>query len=268
MKYLYRGKIYEAYSRENVSLLNYAKSWDGSSYDMEELRYLFRDWMQDAHPELEDLDYMDDLDFSELKDRYGEYFDEFEKRLERGLYRNEPEIYSSTRRNMDLSKQKLLPNNTWLVHFSDHARSIAREGFTVGADDVTNLGITRHTNKGYESEGYNFAFLANSREVETTARSRKYGKHAVMFRGSGVHFYHYGDSENQIVFYGPDVKEFVLLENDGGDFKIVGNQNHTARDYLFDPSTTRNSEETITQCIKWVEKNWQQYKNVLFWRVK
>lgn len=248
--------------------MNYAKGAGDSTYDMEELRYLFRDWMQDSHPELEDLDYMDELEFSDLQDRYGEYFDEFEKRLEGGLYRNEPEVYSSTRRNMDLSKQKLLPNNTWLIHFSDNARSIARDGFTVGADDITTLGITRHSNKGYESEGYNFAFLANSREVENTARSKKYGKHAVMFRGSGVHFYHYGDNENQIVFYGPDVKEFVLLENDGGDFKVVGNQNHTSRDYLFDPTTTRNSEQSIVQCVDWVEKNWQQYKNMLFWRVK
>ena len=72
MKLVYKGYVYEAYSRENSQLLNYAKTFSGSSYDMEELRYLFRDWMQDAHPELEDLDYMDDLDFDELKDRYEE----------------------------------------------------------------------------------------------------------------------------------------------------------------------------------------------------
>ena len=249
-------------------MLNYAKNAGSESYNMEELRYLFRDWMQDAHSELEDLDYMDDLDFEDLKDRYGEYFDEFKSKLERGLYRNEPEIYSNTMRNMDLIKPKLLPNNTWLIHFSDYARNIAREGFTVGADDIVNLGLTRHYNKGYESEGYNFAFLANSKEVENTANSKKYGKHAVLFRGSGVHFYHYGDSENQIVFHGPDVKEFVLLERVDGDFRVIGNQKHIARDYLFDPTLTHKSEDSIRQCINWVETNWQQYKNVLFWEVK
>lgn len=268
MKFLYKGFIYEAYSRENVGLLKYAKGFNGSNYDMEELRYLFRDWMQDAHSEVDDLDYMDDLDFSELKDRYGEYFDEFEKALDKGLYRNEPEISSSTMRNMDLQKPKLLPNNTWLIHFSDYARDIVREGFTIGEDDISRLGLTRHYNKGYESEGFNFAFFANSREVDNVARSKKYGKHAVMFRGSGVHFYHYGDEENQIVFYGPDVKQFILLENVDGDFKIVGNQKHVARDYLFDPTLTHNPESSIEQCVKWVEKNWQQYKNVLFWEVK
>lgn len=260
--------MYEAYSKENVALLNYAKGWNDSAYDMEELRYLFRDWMQDEHPEVKDLDYMDDLDFPEVEEKYGEYFDEFKKRLESGLYRNKPEIFGSTRRIMDLKNQKLLPNDTWLIHFSDNARNIAREGFTVGADDITNLAVTRYANKGYETEGYNFAFLANSPEVSNVSRSHKYGKNAVMFRGSGVHFYHYGDSENQVVFYGPDVKEFVLLEEVDGDFRVIGNQRHTAKDYLFDSALTHSSEPSIIQCVKWVENNWQQYQKVLFWSDK
>lgn len=268
MKLVYKGYVYEAYSKENSHLLNYAKTFSGASYDIEELRYLFRDWMQDTHPELEDLDYMDDLDFSDLKDRYEEYFDEFENALENGLYRNEPEVFSSTRRNMDLMNQKILPNNTLLVHFSDNANYIAQEGFTVGADDISNLGITRHVNKGYESKGYNFAFLADSRDADFTSRSGKYGKDAVLFRNSGVHFFHYGDDENQVVFHGPDVKEFILLRKVYGDFRVIGNDSYTAKEYLFDPTLTRKSESSYMQCVKWVETNWQQYRKVLFWNVK
>lgn len=268
MKFLYKGYIYEAYSNENSSLLNYAKDWGNSQRNMEELRYLFRDWMQYEHPEVEDLDYMDDLDFSELKDRYGEYFPEFEKKLEGGLYRNEPEIYASSSRSMDLRRHQLLPNDTWLIHFSDNASYIAQEGFTIGATDVSRLGITKSSDYEPEENGYNFAFLADGKEAPFVGRKGKYGRDAVMFRNTGVHVYHYGDEENQVIFYGPDVKEFVLIKKVDGDFKVVGNDNYSAKDYLFDSSLTHKKEDSLTQCIKWVETNWQQYKNVLFWSVK
>lgn len=266
-KISFKGFIYETYSRENSELLKYAKNED--SYDMDNLRYLFRDWLSDTHPDLmKDFVDLDDMDFSELSEKYGQYFGEFKKALDRGAYRDEPEVYADTKRNLTLMKQQVLPNDTWLVHFSDNAYNIVKEGFTIGAPDITKLGITKNEYNDMTEPGYNFAFLADSRDAlyvaNTRTNARKYGKEIVMFRGSGVHFHHYGDEEDQIVFYGPDVKGLVYIADEGGDYCVCGNASYKAKDYLFVPND-RISESSYTQCINWVEKNWRQYANVLFW---
>lgn len=54
---------------------------------MDNLRYLFRDWLSDTHPDLmKDFVDLDDMDFSELSEKYGQYFSEFKKASDRGAY--------------------------------------------------------------------------------------------------------------------------------------------------------------------------------------
>lgn len=161
---------------------------------------------------------------------------------------------------MSLERQKLLPRNTWLVHFTDAPWDIASQGFKYGVDQMDRLGLTTYfKNEGQDKRygGFNFAFLADGRDALYAARGGKYGKSAVMFQNSGTLVYHSGDGERQVVFHGSDVdpREIVVLTNDGGDWQV---RSHTATkrdDILFTGD--------FSKCVAWVEKNFRQYQSKL-----
>lgn len=154
----------------------------------------------------------------------------------------------------------LLPRNTWLIHFTDHADSIMASGFTHGTFDMDMLGLTtRYTHDSKKDGGYVFAFEADSRYAWYAARTGRYGKHAILFQNSGVKAYHYGDEEDQIIFWGPDVDKRMLIhlspDYEGGRGSV--DWNVLARDgrVLFTGE--------ITKTIAWVEKNTVQYRRAL-----
>jgi hypothetical protein len=103
----------------------------------------------------------------------------------------------------------LLPNNTWLIHFSDHAADIKQHGFIYGVPDINRIALTfKHnmfSDKGqrveYKQPGYNYAYQLSNMKPNT--RTGYYGKHAILFRGTGLSLYHDGDRERQTVFWGP-----------------------------------------------------------------
>lgn len=150
-------------------------------------------------------------------------------------------------------EKKLIPRQTWLVHFTDHVDAIRHNGFQYGMADLDRLGLTTYfTHDSKKHGGYNFAFEATSRYAENAARKRSYGRDAVMFQNSGVKAYHSGDEEDQIIFWGSDVDVggIVELRYRDGDWAVVGN----GRD-LF----TGDFHDTV----RWVIRNHQQYRNVL-----
>ena len=52
-----------------------------------------------------------------------------------------------------------LIKNQWLIHFTNDADDIAREGFKYGVDDMTKLGLTTHLGEfDKKYGGYNFAY--------------------------------------------------------------------------------------------------------------
>ena len=107
--------------------------------------------------------------------------------------------------------------NEWCIHFGSDSENIAREGFTGGTPEIEHLA---YTNAGAQksSAGYDFAFLINDRGVDYNG----YGDEAVIFRTSGVEIYHYGDNQNQVVFWGPNVKSFIPIHQDNGDWVVYG----------------------------------------------
>ena len=149
----------------------------------------------------------------------------------------------------------VLPSNTWLVHFSDHAYSIKQNGFTYGMDQMDKLGLTTYfSDNAKKYGGYNFAFDADSRDASFAARQRKYGKDAVLFKAPGVKAYHSSDQEHQIIFYGKDVnpKDIVLLENSDDGWKVIGGK----RGELF-------TSESFNDAVSWVQSNYRQYQKPL-----
>lgn len=164
---------------------------------------------------------------------------------------------------------QLLPRLTWLVHFTDYPEDIATQGFTKGVADVNKLGLTNYVGD-YDKKygGYNFAFVVNSRDAEIAATyhngNPKYGKHAVMFQNSGVKAYHYGDEENQVIFWGADVqtRDMIVLKNNFGDWAVM------ARTFYYKDKTPSFDKELykgedFEKCSQWVMKHFQQYRKAL-----
>lgn len=106
--------------------------------------------------------------------------------------------------------------NEWCIHFTEYADDISREGFTGGTPDISRLAFTGAGQQKRE-KGYDFAFLLNDKNVDFN----NYGTKAVIFRTSGVLVRHYGDEQDQVIFWGPNVKSFIPVENDG-DWIVYG----------------------------------------------
>lgn len=57
-----------------------------------------------------------------------------------------------------LSKPTLIKNQ-WMIHFTDNAMAVAKEGFKYGMGDMSRLCITTERGKSEKKGGYNFAYL-------------------------------------------------------------------------------------------------------------
>lgn len=148
----------------------------------------------------------------------------------------------------------ILPSNEWLIHFSNNAEDIKYSGFQKGMDDLRRLGLTTHfTDEAKKFGGYNFAFIADSKDAALAAKNGKYGNEAVMFKGTGIQVYHFGDNEYQVIFYGKDINtdNMILLKRDDEDWIVVGGR----RGELF--------RGDFQEVESWVEKNYQQYRKPL-----
>lgn len=167
-----------------------------------------------------------------------------------------------TKSYMSLVGARLLPRTTWLVHFSNQADAIKRQGFVYGMDDMDRLGLTTHfTNGAKKFGGYNFAYVADSRYAVIGAREDKYGEHAVVFQNAGVLVDHWSDEEQQVIFYGKDVSPRNLIELRGerdGTFGVVPVVRIQNREYLFSGK--------YPAVIQWIQTNHQQYRTQLYGR--
>jgi hypothetical protein len=102
-----------------------------------------------------------------------------------------------------------LVKNEWCIHFTSNAYSVAQKGFTGGTPDVEDLAYTSF-GKQKLYPGYDFAFLIGDRSVDFNG----YGNEAVIFRASGVLLRHHGDEQDQVVFWGPSIKEMISIEKE------------------------------------------------------
>jgi hypothetical protein len=239
------GLIAESYSMGLMAFLKYLKAGIDPHDFAHEIESFYEDLGEDP-PESFDVDepynFLDTPEFAEVKDKFVRY-------LETHISPNMADLPTY----LFLSGAKLLPRQTWLIHFSDDAGDIAENGFEFGAEDFTQIGLTTHMtdNKRRQGHGWNFALKANDRDVKLA--SKKYGEEAVMFQSAGVEAYHQGDNEQQVVFWGPNVKERFYLQNDGGDWVV--------KNPLTDKELVRS--ESIFDAIGWVEQNHAQYRKAI-----
>ena len=213
-------KWFESYSQDLVYLRNYLRS---KPIDLQKHAYYFMNW--NKAPEIIrragfDVQYVKKL-YNSDNDEIYEVLDAIEAKMtdeEKSSFIDElmqgDPAEVPTWGYLDMSR--VSRPDTWLIHFSDDADDIAREGFAKGVYDPSELGLTHYLHSSQkEYPGYNFAFYANSRDAIFAANKSKYGKHAVMFQSAGIDAYHYGDEEHQIIFWGPSVdqRRIVLLLN-------------------------------------------------------
>lgn len=140
---------------------------------------------------------------------------------------------------------KRVVKNEWCIHFGKDSYSIAKNGFTSGTQDIDKLGFTNRSDD--MGIGYNFAYLVNNEQIDYSP----YGSEAVIFRTSGVLCYHYYDSEEQVIFYGPKAKDFIPLKKNQKTKKweIIGNNGRV----LY-------SSQRVSDLCNWVETNLAQYR--------
>ena len=135
--------------------------------------------------------------------------------------------------------------NEWCIHFGADSESIAREGFTGGTEEIEHLA---YTGAGQEKHGagYDFAFPLGEKDIDFN----EYGDEAVIFQTSGIEIYHHGDTQNQVIFWGPYAKNFIPIKYDSeiGDWCIYGMNNQILKS---------GSPSTI---LSWVLNNLPQYR--------
>ncbi len=265
-------RLFELYTKPNKYLLDYMKKeeFDYHAYWWEickiiyENDYILEEFNEKININNKNIDDSSDINENFEPEDFMKFDKDTQKVIEKKVY-NYLEQYSPedlpTYKHASISTEKLLPRNTWLIHFTDEPQSIKDNGFKYGIEDINKLGLTTYFNKEYKKDGgYNFAFIPISRDaINAQQGSRpKYGKHAVMFQNSGIEVFHRGDLERQIIFNGSDVKpnDIIVLKSncDEGDWCVKAQ--YGKKDYVFSGD--------FEDVVNWVIKNHTQYKNIIY----
>ncbi len=124
---------------------------------------------------------------------------------------SQEDLSGNSHKAFSLLSDKKLPSDTLLVHFTNHPDAIVQNGFRVGIPDMHLLGETVRLPAWMKTKpGYNFAYQHSRQNygIQDGAWKRRY---AVLFRHTGVLVQHYGDREEQVIFWGPYVKTSSII---------------------------------------------------------
>ncbi len=246
--------LIEMYSSQNTYALQALKNTDFDYYNH---WWEICNWAEetdnlDAFGDFESAEQLHEEDAS-LFEHIPEYLQkEASETILHNLMRHDPaEVPSSE---WFTPENKLIPRQTWLVHFTDHASAIIHDGFTKGMDDAYKLGLTTYFGDGAKQYGgYNFAFEAKSRYASFAASQKKYGKEAILFQSSGVKAWHSGDEEDQIIFWGPEVDKnsLIYIHQSHGDWYVL---NKHSRPII---------QGEFEYIVNWLIANYDQYRKAL-----
>jgi hypothetical protein len=247
------------------------------AYLPHEYNYFFDDFLEETDTEFE---MPKEMRPSNYADEPEEEVDMFEDNIEliTWLENNNKEIYNSFADYLyDKISSNTLPitdseypawtyfgkpeliKNQWLIHFTDNAQDIARNGFKYGVDDMTKLGLTTHLGEfDKKYGGYNFAYKLSDFSIYgkgnySHGSGYKYGKEAVVFNASGIKVWHYGDEEPQVIFYGKTAKDII---------PIIGGENEKWEIYNKDGRILYENDD-LKKVVDWLTNNYQQYRKNL-----
>lgn len=177
---------------------------------------------------------------------------------------------------------KEIVHNEWMVHFSDYADKIAKEGFTKGNDYDGKLKSATYQ-RGKTEGGYNYAYLASDVIGGKGYKFLDYLKERetpfVMFKGNGYRFHHNQDEEDQVVLNNIQKGTMVFVRRLYDQWCVLSTANPNWKnrtkdinprpeDERFAMYNPRNiiegilySDDDIDNVIKWVVNNFDQYRS-------
>ena len=181
----------------------------------------------------------------------------------------------------DAEDGKEIVHNEWMVHFSDYADKIAKEGFTKGNDYEGKLKSATYQ-RGKTEGGYNYAYLASDVIGGKGYKFLDYLKERetpfVMFKGNGYRFHHNQDEEDQVVLNNIQKGTMVFVRRLYDQWCVLSTANPNWKkrtkdinprpeDERFAMYNPRNiiegilySDDDIDNVIKWVMNNFDQYR--------
>ena len=143
--------------------------------------------------------------------------------------------------------------NNWLIHFTNYADNISKEGFKYGMKDIESLGLTTLLPKN--TNGYNFAYdITEFKKFGLEHNKYKYGNQAVMFVADGIKAYHNKDFENQVIFVGKKAKNIIPITP--SDAKLWSIKNKKTNEIIIE-------SDDLNDIVKWVIKNYNKYKKLI-----
>jgi hypothetical protein len=258
----------EIYLRDYLSMSKERKM----VYLPHEYYYFFQDFIDETGAEFEQPKETVKSDYEDEDDVEVNMFDDNELELMTWLENNDKKTYNDFAKYLyDRIMDSTLPindseypawayfsdnpeliKNQWLIHFTDNANDIAKEGFKYGIDEMEKLGLTCHLSD-FEKKygGYNFAYtLSDFPKYAKKSGGYKYGKEAVIFNASGIKVWHYGDEEPQVIFYGNTAKNIIpITSGENSEFAIYSKDNKI----LYENDDLKN-------VVYWLIKNFNQYR--------
>ena len=182
----------------------------------------------------------------------------------------------------DAEDGKEIVHDEWMVHFSDYADKIAKEGFTKGNDYDGKLKSATYQ-RGKTEGGYNYAYLASDVIGGKGYKFLDYLKERetpfVMFKGNGYRFHHNQDEEDQVVLNNIQKGTMVYVRRLYDQWCVLSTANPNWKkrtkdinprpeDERFAMYNPRNiiegilySDDDIDKVIKWVMNNFDQYRS-------
>ena len=227
---------------------------------------LFQNFLEENEDEIYNKYDLSEEEIEDLKDRSDDYDESLADEIINGKYSYFKEDFLEYLKNYfwqnsydspayDTMAYPKYLHNAWLIHFSDNAAEIAENGFAYGTQDMENLAYSGcGTIKNKFGEGYDFAFDVDKFDKYYRGGiggKPKYGSEAVIFQASGVELTHFGDQEDQVVFWGPSAKNFIYIEYDsdyGWCVKSIKNYN-----ILY-------YNEDLEMVVYWAINNYDQYQ--------
>lgn len=257
IKNLLRETLLNEYLTQNmVSLKRYFSTTDEEkkSYLPHEYPYEF-----DRFVDEEDIDTNIEGETYEISDilfdKNPELYNRFADWLFREIEQNTLNVPDSDYPAWAYFDNPRLVKNQWLIHFTDNAESIARQGFKYGVDEVDKLALTTHLGE-FEKKygGYNFAYDVERYHryaYSNYGRGFKYGKEAVIFRASGIELWHYGDEEPQVIFYGNTARNIIpIIRGENADWAV----------YSTKSGRILYENDDFDKVVVWVLRNYVQYR--------
>jgi len=248
--------ILEYLNSDMAALRRYAMDDDRSGYYYllaDRYWHKFPDWYENEYPDESDETYQKVRDYEFADEALDELVEEFGEWIESsGNVGNDLEGYTK-----ELMNYEGIVKNQWLIHFTDNAASIAKNGFTIGMDDMERLALTTYyQNDSYDKKygGYNFAYRLQDFEKFGKGDRRgtwKYGDEAVLFRASGILFYHGGDNEYQVVFRGDTAKDIIPMYEVEGEWSVQIPNRGLNKDII---------RPTLPDLVDWIVHNYDQYR--------